>query len=685
MFKLFEKFQEELWVRLAKPDSWPFLIPLLVTPTGFLFVKFYYVLEFRNAFHHCVFHIICGAGLILTGVLWWVVLRRTLRPSRRVPQLPLKLSALNPWVRWFYRAFPRKSWRRLAYSALIIIGGIAIGAHGVRRCIEPCAPMLPPPDKLSVVITSFTHRSTNDAEAARTFTDDLYKKLKKSEDDAPLRVQTYQREILDPEGRDSEKEKVRAQEFGRCKGAHLVIWGDVGGCNEGAHISPNATIAYEWRSEGTEEKGGVARYAPTIGQLFGDCTPRDRWKEEIDDLANLLLGASFFRDGNLDKAIDFFGASNSEEALLWRGWSYHLQASEFSDRLTVPVDEKVRRFKKALGVYDELIRKLGGEEGDDLKELSARANHLRGDAYMELYEATHGESVQDLRSAEDSFRQSLRSYKSMESRKASQPWQLSNSLGVALFKRTEQRDIDYIDGLSEATKAYGEGRQVLDQETTLSEEERLRGLYLVHRNAASALAVWARQAQGHGEPSLDKFQEAKDEFKKALEALDNQQGPKKALLRARLQTNLANALAESARQIPGFPGDEVLKEAIQIYENDVLAEFDMSSREYALAQKALAETYFDLGERPPRDAAYLRKARDAYVHAIGVLEVKNEHPSVLADAHLVLGKTLRRLGQFSTAMTHLQQALTFFQQRPLPQRVAEASRELRDARNRKQD
>lgn len=620
--KLLDKIAEALWAWLVQGKNWPLLIPLVMTPAGYLFVQNYFAhetpqgpqpgvplttaLNFKEVLLHIAFQIICGTALVLSGMLWWVVLRRSLRPSRRLRKLPRWLTGLAFLVRLFYRLFPRKSWRRLLGSMVMVIAGSFLAIVGVppRHYGDQAAD----PNKLVVAIGEFKGTAVKGAPNVASL---LLSALQTRDAGAPVLVKgPYNNPIDDP---DPDVKKANAVLLGKSKSAHIVVWGKVlqfeGG---GLSATFDFAVANDWNLANDSGKGefDAARKAYDPGLA----PQKARGSEEqianrIADVAALMLGLSYYRLGEMEKAVAIFSTVKSGEGNLWKGFCYRE-----SSRTNLAIAE----YEKVLSAQSDTDL-----DDDERRQLRGRASLLLGDAYADLKD----------------FQTARTNYEAARDAFQIRTWKLQNSLGVTLFTLASlSPPAQRTDLLGKAEKAYRDGIPLLDAEEASADEHALLLL-----NLGTSVADLANFED---ESRRGDFQRAKTWLETAKAYVSQEPS---AGMWARIEHNLANTLAKEGNGTPSQAGFDLLQQAVEKYDNILkVCGPENDAKQFALTQAALGETHFDLSRRPENGEpeGSLLAARTAYKRAVEVWD-RERVPIKAANSRRFLAEALLALANLA--------------------------------------
>jgi hypothetical protein len=662
-----------LWDWAVRLKHWPCLIPIPAATLGYLYLQTFArkiqlgnsaddlvttALSAEEIWFHWGFKVVCGAALIVSGPLWWGLLRGSLTVSRNVP-LPPQPNALALLEKWFHYIFPRKTWFRLSVGALISITGVGFVTTGVRgrqemRRVEADiiaeknriiaqndADKEPPLGKLAIAVVSFiptsatsTEEETNAKNISRWLTLELAR-----DTGAPLVVTEYPDNPFVKGAREHTREHEEARKFGRKHGLHLVIWGQVGTCDAGARVSPEFSAAYDWKGE-VEIAEAVAYYKPDLESFYDQCTRTNELERETRDIARLILGVAYYRAKKWETAIDHFRQATSEEARLWTALCYHEQAREPDSD-----DSAQEKWRRVTNAYEAVIQLLTGNNTQKDNWLSAVAHLKLGDANQDLPAHSKNERKQNLMKAVHEYGQSIEAYRRIipdgqafgAQEEGTPPWVLQNNLGAAWFTLAHLEVSDQIARLKKAKEAFDAGFELLEHEVTnksLNAREVQEGRALLYSNRASALAEWGRLLEERNQPGRSKLEDAKKDLENPLAVSSNN------VRQAKTQTNRANVLTQLGKLTPGLEGDNLIREAIEIY-GVVLTTFEAGSVEYLFAQKARAEAHYDEGVRSG-NAGSFEHARVDYNQTIPALQAHGPREQFI-DAREYLVRTLEQL------------------------------------------
>jgi tetratricopeptide (TPR) repeat protein len=526
-----------------------------------------------------------------------------------------------------------KRQRALALAGLIILPTVASAA--AIWSLIPERDKAPPPDKLAIAIAGFTPDTPALADIAQAIPAKLCGKLddaKRSDPGLRLSCSPFSEQQIH-QADSSDQDEARAQKFGRKKGAHIVIWGQVFSRGGGQlQVTAKVSTAYEWTTTtDVGEKEGADFETVLSAQVFNPTDDKGLDKQ-VEDLAKLLEGAAYYRDQNSERAIGFFSAQGDKEALLWLGSTYLRQARQAS-----PEDDRRQAFDKAVETFERLVQKLN-DDPEGMEQLSAVARFLLGNACRER--AAFDRRGEYLGRAKDAYTQSERDYITIGHDQT--PWQLENSLGAVLFDLAPLGP-SAISYLKQANAAYSRGLGILGEDSdatiptggcaaipdgTRGDDKQKADVALLYKNRGSARAQLGEDLQSNGEPGGDQLRCAKSDLLKArtvLQTLTNRNHK----VEAEVENNLANALSQLAKETPGDEGRKLIEEAIGTYD-ELLKTYPVGSLEYTWVQKSRAETYYDKGERLEQVDSY-EFARDEYTDVIRVLRTNNLKAD-LADA-----------------------------------------------------
>lgn len=526
-----------------------------------------------------------------------------------------------------------KRQRALALVGLIILPAVASVA--AIWSLIPEWDKQPPPDKLAIAIAGFTPDTPSLTDIAQAIPAKLCGKLddaKRNDPGLHLSCAPFSgQQIHRPDGND--QDEARAKEFGRKKGAHLVIWGQVFNRGGGqVQVTAKVSTAYEWTTTGEAGAKETADFEPVLSAQVFKPTDDKGLDKQVEDLAKLLAGAAYYRDQDSEKAIGFFSAQGDKEALLWLGSTYLRQARQANTG-----DDRRQDFDKAVESFERLIQKLN-DDPEGMEQLSAVARFLLGDACRER--ASFDRESEYLGRAKDAYTQSERDYITIGHDQI--PWQLENSLGVVLFHLAPLGS-SAISYLKQANAAYSKGLGILGEnpdaaiptggcaaisDDARSDDKQKADVALLYKNRGSARAQLGEGLQSSGERGGDQLRCAKSDLRKALRLLQ-MLTDRNHKMETEVETNLANALAELAKETPGDEGAKLIDEAIRNYD-EALKAYAVGSLEYSWVQKARAEAYYDKGERLRQVDSY-EFARDEYTDVIRVLRTNNLQAD-LADA-----------------------------------------------------
>lgn len=659
-----------MWSWAVRKKHWPLLIPIPVATIGYLLLQNLVppgapagaattTLSPKEILLHWGLKIIWGAALVLAGTLWWVVLRHSLTVSQNIP-LPPKPNARVLLERLLNFIFPRKTWLRLWVGALISavgVGFITLGISGeveIRRArdakaakiaadkaaeierLRALAEDMKRVGKLAVAVVSFLPVSSISA-VEKTLAENISFWLTQElrmDNQAPLVVTEYaDNPFVGKSAREHTSEHDEAREFARQEGKHLVIWGRVGSCEDGALVTPEFAAAYDWKGD-VEIEDAVAYYKPDLERSHQQCGRIDALQQQTRDLARLILGVAYFRAKRWAIAIGHFRRAASEEARLWEALCYHEQAREADNG----------DWEKTKRAYQGVIQRLTDENTNKNNWLVAVARLELGDANQELPADSTDQRKQNLINAVREYEQSLEAYRRIlpddqapDSVEEAPPWALQNNLGAAWFKLAQMEDNDQVARLTKAKEAFDAGLGLLDREAkdgSLSEEEAKESCALLYSNRASALAEWGRLLEERHEPGRAKLEAAKKDFENPLAESSNN------VRQAKTLTNRANVLTQLAKLTAGLEGDNLIGEALEKY-GVVLTKFEAGSMGYVFAQKARAEAYYDQGIRSGNVNSF-EHARFDYNQTIPALQAHGPQEQFI-DAREYLVKTLEQL------------------------------------------
>lgn len=540
-----------------------------------------------------------------------------------------------------------KRQRALALAGLIILPALASAPAIWSLIPDPDKP--PPPDKLAIAIAGFTADTPSLTDIAQAIPAKLCGKLddaKSNDPDLHLSCAPFSgQQIHRPDG--SDHDEVRAKAFGRKKGAHLVIWGQVFNRGGGqVQVTAKVSTAYEWTTAGEAGAKESADFERVLSTQVFKPTDDQGLDKQVEDLAKLLAGAAYYRDQNSEKAIRFFSAQGDNEALLWLGSTYLRQARQANT-----ADDRRQVLDKAVATFELLIQKLN-EDPEGLEQLSAVARFLLGDACRER--ASFDRRGEYLGRAKDAYTQSERDYITIGHDQT--PWQLENNLGKVLIELAPLGS-SAISYLKQANEAYSRGLGILGEKPDATipaggcaampdddrgDDNQKADVALLYKNRGSARAQLGEELQSNGERGGDQLRCAKNDLLKALRLLQSLTD-RNHKIETEVETNLANALAQLAKETPGDEGAKLIDEAIRNYD-EALKAYAVGSLEYSWVQKARAEAYYDKGERLRQVDSY-EFARDEYTDVIRVLRIRNLTGD-LADA-------LRYQAKASTALFDL--------------------------------
>ncbi len=271
------------YIDWAKKDNrYPLLFPLII-PLVFLSVQDYFkTRSFAETIHHQVFLIGSGSVVVLSGILFFLLMR--------------------------------KSRKRLAAGGSIAVCGLAAVAYGI-FILTPCKLTQ---DRLVVAVVEFQPEKSAEENDAVTIRNALWVKLQNYEKyGVPILAKKLNKRIV---FESPEKGSAAAKKIGKSRRgcAHLVIWGTVerlGSENNDLCIVPYVTVAQNMTSVQIQESQFEGLYDE-------DVNFHKRTSSEIADVIKFTGGVAYYKTGDWENAIKLFENVELYDAMVMLGMSY---------------------------------------------------------------------------------------------------------------------------------------------------------------------------------------------------------------------------------------------------------------------------------------------------------------------------------------------------------------------------
>lgn len=306
---------------------WPLLL-LLFIPLVVVFYESQLEFSFYETIDRFDFWVIVAFNLIITGVLFYLILRKNI----------IRLYVSIP---------------------LIIFGTIAI-LYGYFQQKLPSLPK----DKMVVAIAKFSSISPAAVDEALNFQHRIEQQLhEKIREGVPLNTKLLPIQVTgvdDYSKRDSALNIINS-ELGQ---AHAIIWGEIR--KEEGETFCKLRITISEKTPNINFTGDFLR-----GFLFHGNQIDIEFKENFaDNIANTILyicGLSYYNSGNWDKALEIFNNVKSEVGYLYKGFTL-IKKSESSLN-------PVNILKEAMICFEKVINSTSAQ-------FDARSNRIYTDAYI---------------------------------------------------------------------------------------------------------------------------------------------------------------------------------------------------------------------------------------------------------------------------------------------------------------